>query len=94
MFQPNLDLVCSLVSDIKDLLLALQAAICDLQLWLVEGLGLVKAVTVGSAVLVCVQVLFSSPGGTVLQLTVTFITASVGVRSLVNSQLGRVLKEL
>lgn len=80
-------LQASLVFDIEDLLLSLQAAICDLQLRLVERLWLVEAVTVGSPELVSVLVLLRFPGGSIPQLAIALVTTLHGVRAPVHLQL-------
>lgn len=70
---------CSLVSDIKDLLLSLKAAVSDLQLGLVERLRLVEVVTVGRPNLVSVLVLLRPPGRAVPELTIALVTTMHGV---------------
>ena len=77
----------SLVSDIKDLLSSLQTTVCDLELWLVEGLGLVKAVTVRSSELIGVLVLLSLPGGTIPELAIALVATLHGVRASVHLEL-------
>lgn len=60
----------------------LQTACRVLQLVQVERLWLVELVPVGSSDLIGVDVLLSSPGGTIPQLSVTFVTCEQVVRML------------
>ena len=82
----------SLVGDVKDMLLASETAICDLELRLVERFRLIEAVTVRRSVLVSVHILLSFPGSAVPFLAVATVTSGERVRTLVHKQLGRVLK--
>ncbi len=70
------------VIGVKNLLLSLQTTVCHLELKLVEGLRLVKAVTVGCAIHISVQILFCLPLSAIEELTVTFIATGHGVGSL------------
>ena len=70
---------CSLVSDIKDLLLSLKAAVSHLQLGLVERLWLVEVVAVGRPHLVRVLVLLRPPGRAVPELTIALVATVHGV---------------
>lgn len=78
-FRPAFIQKHSLVSDIKDLLLALETAIRHHELHLVEGLGLVEVVAVGCANLVRVLVLLCFPGRTIPQLPTTGVATGLGV---------------
>ena len=82
----------SFVRHIKHLLLALKTAISDLERRLVEGLGLVKAISVRSTELVRVLVRFGPPGVAVPQLAITFIAASERVGAFGHQKAGGVLK--
>lgn len=69
------------------MLLSLEAAVRDLELGLVEGLGLVEAVTVGSSQLVRVLVLLSLPGRSVPKLAIAFVATHHRVRPTVHLEL-------
>ena len=58
-----------------------------------EGLGLVETVTIGSPVLISVQVLLSGPCGAIPELAIALVAADKAVSALVHEQLGRVLEE-
>lgn len=83
----------SLVGCVKDLLFSSEAAVCDLQRGLVERLGLVKAVTVRSAIHVGVQILLSLPLSAIEELAIAFIATGHGVGSLGDLQLGWLLED-
>ena len=83
----------SLVSDIEDLLLSLEATVCAYKRWLVEWLRLVEVISVWSSDLISVKILFSLPSCTVPALTITLVTTMKTVRSLVYFELLSVLKD-
>lgn len=91
-FRPAFIQKHSLVSDIKDLLLALETAIRHHELHLVEGLGLVEVVAVGCANLVRVLVLLCFPGRTIPQLPTTGVATGLGVRLVRYLKLRAILK--
>ena len=66
---------CSLVNNVKDLLLSFEASISDLKLGLVEWLVLIEIVPVSRSVHVSMEILLGFPGGTVPELTVTLVAA-------------------
>jgi len=72
-------LQASLVFDIEDLLLSLQATIGNLKLRLVERLWLVEAITVRSPELVSVLILLSLPGCSIPELTIALVATLHGV---------------
>lgn len=83
----------SLVLNIEDELFGLEAAVVVAELGLVEGLGLVEAVSVSGTDLVSVLVLLSLPLSTVPQLSVRAITGSQLVGgNVLELELGTVLK--
>ena len=82
----------SLVCNVEDLLLTNKTTICNLQLRLVERLGLVERVSVCGAVLVGVKVLLSLPARAIPQLTVTLVPAVHCVGPAVDLQLGGILE--
>lgn len=83
-------LVSVLVYNIEDLLFSLQATICDLQLGLVEGFGLVEAIAVRSPEHVRVLILLRLPRGSIPQLAIAFIAAVHSVGAPVRLELLRV----
>ena len=85
-------IACSLVCNVEDLLLALQAAVGHLERWLVEGLRLVEVVAVAGTDLISVLVLLSPPGCAVPGLPVARVATRTGVRLRSNLQLRVVIK--
>ena len=83
---------CSFVSHIKDFLFFDEASSCDLQLWLVERLVLVEAISVGCSDLVSVLVLLSLPALTIPELPVALIAWGKSVWARLDNQFGWVFE--
>jgi len=80
-------LQASLVFNIEDLLLSLQATIGNLKLRLVERLWLVEAITVRSPELVSVLIFLSLPGCSIPELTIALVATLHGVGAPMHLQL-------
>ena len=83
---------CSFVFHIEDSLFFGEASSCDLQLWLVERLVLVEAISVGCSDLVSVLVLLSLPALTIPELPIALIAWSKSVWARLHNQLGWVFE--